>query len=1518
MEVDSKRIQPSYAVGDKLVVLDSVNKESEVVVMDVQVKENQLKLLLHYIGWGDKWNEWIPVTSKRIVQRHSRGQDKDKMGAALGGAGGGAATSADGVLLSSCRPVRCSFELIGRVAEVVKVDASASSLSAYIGRKDVDASQLQLVDDDSPLVLVHIHEPTLSLSVLLWMKLSLLRLAAPRAHKHPNHYPVIPTPASSLTYNRATLALQTPELDSLLALSLRCQHELVGDVAKQVLRAAVQQQPAVWSALPLLRMREQLSLLAASPVPSLRSILSHAAASTSHVLQGAARGRDAERGSGAERRVERVVGLIRAAMERELERAREAREAQRALPAATPPSPSASSSSSPLLSRSPSHPSVPPTPRSAASAAPAAPSAFEGYSAELQKLLGELSTPLTSLAVSLRSFSLTTLTPSSSSLSVHCEHPDVSLQLVSFLALSEAELKADKAAAAAATPSSAPTWCIQMHADEQRTVLLKEALISADPTTRLFPPFLAPNPVYLSCSPLRTKQGQAKVRGKDVAEGQVQLSITPFTSHSLELLHLIVDALVSVRRLYNPQPLSPLSIAHVRRLEALLRSAYTALTDFLQRLLRALPLPSNLKLRAYESVAAVLACLTFSHLQVNAALKKERGDRDKPDERERERVQREREKDRAASAVRGAAREQRKTAAAVSEERKEGDDSHREELGGGGGGSIHQPHPSHAPHPHSHPPPHPHQPHLSRASSSSSSSSPLSPPSLSATASSGLPAAFSFQSELVDVSWLARSVVPEAKARHGREKPWAPLHSVYLQRLVELLVAALRYEKLVVNSRYWELKAAALAKGKRTAEKEGDGGGGGSGGKLLEVLRQPMTNELVLVLSVERLLLLATDPRAHPPLSKEGGSEQAKECECVWCRLLEDARDQTLMAMPLVDLSPQSLLHLLVHDMDCYSDSVITGVLHSQSSSIVSGEGANVPNAPPLSFVAAATSAFAGGLSSFSSIFGSNPPSSTHPSTSSSSSASAVSLTGSPSSAPAALPSAQSPQRSRSEEKTATAADDERSLARQRLAPFSLTAAASASTSTSTSSTVTTASSSSSSWRERLSLSERVLPSSSVRARIFNLLLNSTAHSSHARPEIAFRRGHDHSGDDASASSSTAGSASSSTGKAGAAAGDDESSLQRQSMFGQLCDAFLKAGFHRQASALRAEVSTVTWKTILAGALDQGAAGLPGPFRQALYEVCQSLLLTASHPQLTPHSLFIPCPNSRSQTGDDRHKLLVNPGLCGEAALVSFRIFGQLMGIAIRSKNCLDLDLAEIVWKQLLRIPLSEHDLPSFDFTAHRSLQFHDQASDAPFSEEDWQEYLGDLTYTTLASDNRTVLSLLPHGAAVRVAYHERGRYRRLATAARLSESCLQVSCIREGLHSIIPAQALSLLSWQELELRVCGRPTVDLDVLKRHTVYSPSTYSQSSLIVQHFWQVLHTFTQEEVAAFLQFAWARSRLPSEMGSYRMQLNILDKVHPMALPTAETCFFNVNLPKYSSVELMKKKIQMALHCGTITS
>jgi hypothetical protein len=105
------------------------------------------------------------------------------------------------------------------------------------------------------------------------------------------------------------------------------------------------------------------------------------------------------------------------------------------------------------------------------------------------------------------------------------------------------------------------------------------------------------------------------------------------------------------------------------------------------------------------------------------------------------------------------------------------------------------------------------------------------------------------------------------------------------------------------------------------------------------------------------------------------------------------------------------------------------------------------------------------------------------------------------------------------------------------------------------------------------------------------------------------------------------------------------------------------------------------------------------------------------------------------------------------------------------------------------------------------------------------------------------------------------------------------------------------------------------------------------SPIVQDFWRVLESFSDAERASFLQFAWARSRLPDDASdatkpldqkSYRMQLAIEDVLGPggqaaldQRLPHSETCFFNLALPKYSSPEIMRAKLLTAMQTTSST-
>jgi other hect domain ubiquitin protein ligase E3 len=92
------------------------------------------------------------------------------------------------------------------------------------------------------------------------------------------------------------------------------------------------------------------------------------------------------------------------------------------------------------------------------------------------------------------------------------------------------------------------------------------------------------------------------------------------------------------------------------------------------------------------------------------------------------------------------------------------------------------------------------------------------------------------------------------------------------------------------------------------------------------------------------------------------------------------------------------------------------------------------------------------------------------------------------------------------------------------------------------------------------------------------------------------------------------------------------------------------------------------------------------------------------------------------------------------------------------------------------------------------------------------------------------------------------------------NESRIQSNAIRRGIADVIPIHLLNLCTWQDLEWRVCGKPYIDIDLLKRHTEYSG--VSPQAPYIRYFWQVLRSFSQEDRRAFVRFAWAQERLPT--------------------------------------------------------
>eukprot|EP00003_Mantamonas_plastica_P009533 TRINITY_DN1890_c0_g2_i2.p3 TRINITY_DN1890_c0_g2~~TRINITY_DN1890_c0_g2_i2.p3 ORF type:complete len:194 (-),score=53.95 TRINITY_DN1890_c0_g2_i2:660-1241(-) len=155
----------------------------------------------------------------------------------------------------------------------------------------------------------------------------------------------------------------------------------------------------------------------------------------------------------------------------------------------------------------------------------------------------------------------------------------------------------------------------------------------------------------------------------------------------------------------------------------------------------------------------------------------------------------------------------------------------------------------------------------------------------------------------------------------------------------------------------------------------------------------------------------------------------------------------------------------------------------------------------------------------------------------------------------------------------------------------------------------------------------------------------------------------------------------------------------------------------------------------------------------------------------------------------------------------------------------------------------------------------------------------------------------------------------------RLSEGKVQAEAILRGMRQIVPENLLSLFTWQEVELMICGSPEINLDLLKQKTEYGVDV-SANDAHIRMFWELLEEFNQEERRLWLRFVWGRNRLPRRPEDFELPM----KIHPLNtggrdpndyFPKSHTCFFSVEIPAYTSKVAMRQKITYAiLNCTAI--
>jgi HECT-domain (ubiquitin-transferase) len=86
------------------------------------------------------------------------------------------------------------------------------------------------------------------------------------------------------------------------------------------------------------------------------------------------------------------------------------------------------------------------------------------------------------------------------------------------------------------------------------------------------------------------------------------------------------------------------------------------------------------------------------------------------------------------------------------------------------------------------------------------------------------------------------------------------------------------------------------------------------------------------------------------------------------------------------------------------------------------------------------------------------------------------------------------------------------------------------------------------------------------------------------------------------------------------------------------------------------------------------------------------------------------------------------------------------------------------------------------------------------------------------------------------------------------------------GFYEVIPEALLTIFDFQELELLMCGLPTISLEDWKKNTDYAGELERKgdSHKVAQWFWSVLEEFEDDQKASLLQFVTGTSGVPSQV------------------------------------------------------
>ncbi|KAJ3610820.1 hypothetical protein NHX12_022911 [Muraenolepis orangiensis] len=254
-----------------------------------------------------------------------------------------------------------------------------------------------------------------------------------------------------------------------------------------------------------------------------------------------------------------------------------------------------------------------------------------------------------------------------------------------------------------------------------------------------------------------------------------------------------------------------------------------------------------------------------------------------------------------------------------------------------------------------------------------------------------------------------------------------------------------------------------------------------------------------------------------------------------------------------------------------------------------------------------------------------------------------------------------------------------------------------------------------------------------------------------------------------------------------------------------------------------------------------------------------------------------------------------------------FHLIGIICGLAIYNLTIVELHFPVALYKKLLKRSPVLDDLKELMPDVGRSLQHL-----LDYTEDDLEDMFSlNFTVTEENFGAIEVLELVPNGEDINVNKSNRQDFVQTYVDYVFNRSIAPLfESFYAGFHKVCGGKVLELFQPNELQAMVIGNTNYDWKELEKTTEYKGEYWAGNSTI-KFFWEVFHKLPLEKKKQFLLFLTGSDRIPI-LGMKSLKLVI----QPTGggehyLPVAHTCFNLLDLPKYTSIEVLRDKLLQAV-------